>query len=125
MKNYDKLFIWLGLISVVIAGVIAHNVSKWAFLLILSLYVPLCVFCTEKTANKAVGFFVAAFATVVVMLLLKLNAHFAFMLIPAGILIGYALIADRDCLSSIGVWLAVIVWAALLFFINCTMFLLV
>ena len=125
MNNFEKVCIWLGLICVVIAGFLAHDVSKWAFLLILGLYVPLCVFCTDTKASKPMGFFMAALATLVVMLLLKLNAHYAFMAIPALALVGYSMVADRDCLSSIGVWLSAIVWAALLFFINCLMFLLV
>ena len=125
MKNYDKLFVWLGLVFLVIAGFVAHEVSKWAFVFIAGIYIPLCVFCTERSANKFVGFVVAAFATLVVMVLLSLNAHYLFMLIPALMLVVYALLADKDCLSSLWVWLSVLVWGTLLFCLNCLMFLLV
>lgn len=121
----DKIFIWLGLICVVVGGIVAHNVSKWAFLLILGLYVPLCVFATERHENRTIGFFVASLATLVVMLLLKMNAHYAFMAIPAAMLVGYALISDKDCLSSIAVWISALIWGALLFVVSSLMYLLV
>ena len=125
MKNYDNVFIWLGLICVVNAGIVAHDVSKWAFLLTLGLYVPLCVFATEKHENRTIGFFVASLATLVVMLLLMFNAHFAFMLIPSSMLVAYALISDRDCLSSVAVWISALLWGAMLFAVNNLMYLLV
>ena len=126
MKNfYDQMFIWLGLIVIVLAGVVAHNVSKWAFLLILGLYVVMCVFSTERSDNRPVGFFVAAVATLIVMVLLKFNLHYAFMCIPTGMLLGYALASDKDDLSSVHTWLMSFVWFVFLFGTSCLMYFLV
>lgn len=122
---YDRVCIWLGLICAVIAGVLAHDVSKLAFLLTFGLYVLLCVFATEKRTNRPIGFFVAALTTIVVMLLLKFNLHYAFMAIPTGMLVGYVLASDRDCLKSVAVWVYAMVWGVLLFCINCLMYLLI
>lgn len=116
MEKFEKILIWLGVILVAVAFVLAFEMSKVFFILVCVTNIATCIGVEAFSEESCypLAFFWGALAAFIMVLLAYTNAHIALTFIPSAIVAGCtSASATRNSMNN---WLG-IVFAVLVFFL--------